>query len=66
MRPQENPIISEIRVLIEEYEQVLSEKASGTQATEEQWDVIADLTSHDLQRDFAYRAREAGWSLEEV
>jgi site-specific recombinase XerD len=28
--------------------------------------VIQDLTFHDLRHDFAYRAREAGWSLEEV
>jgi len=25
-----------------------------------------DLTFHDLRHDFASRAREAGWSLEEV
>jgi len=28
--------------------------------------LIEDLTFHDLRYDFAYRAREAGWSLEEV
>ena len=27
---------------------------------------LADLTFHDLRHDFAHRAREAGWSLEEV
>ena len=37
-----------------------------TQATEGQWEVIQDLTFHDLRYDFAHRAREAGWSLEEV
>jgi integrase len=37
-----------------------------TQATEDQWEVIQDLTLHDLRYDFAHRAREAGWSLEEV
>ena len=36
------------------------------QATGGQELVIADLTFHDLRRDFAYRAREAGWSPEEV
>jgi len=36
------------------------------QATSDQWAVIEDLTFHDLRYDFAYRAREAGWSLEEV
>ena len=36
------------------------------QATKSQWEVIQDLTFHDLRYDFAYRAREAGWSLEKV
>lgn len=36
------------------------------QTTGEQKEVIADLTFHDLRRDFAYRAREAGWSPEDV
>jgi site-specific recombinase XerD len=36
------------------------------QATQDQWGVIQDLTFHDLRHDFAQRAREAGWSLEEV
>ena len=35
-------------------------------ATKDQWEQIADLTFHDLRYDFAHRAREAGWSLEEV
>jgi site-specific recombinase XerD len=34
--------------------------------TKDQWEYIADLTFHDLRHDFAHRAREAGWSLEEV
>src|SRR5258708_8057126 len=38
----------------------------NAQATPPQWAVIEDLTFHDLRYDFAYRAREAGWSLEEV
>ena len=37
-----------------------------TQATTNQWKSIQDLTFHDLRCDFACRAREAGWSLEEV
>jgi site-specific recombinase XerD len=37
-----------------------------TQATKDQREVIEDLTFHDLRYDFAHRAREAGWSLEEV
>jgi site-specific recombinase XerD len=36
------------------------------QATEEQFEAIQDVTFHDLRYDFAYRAREAGWSLEKV
>ena len=35
-------------------------------ATKDQWKHIADLTFHDPRHDFAHRAREAGWSLEEV
>ena len=37
-----------------------------TRATKDQWELIHDLTYHDLRHDFAHRAREAGWSLEEV
>jgi site-specific recombinase XerD len=29
-------------------------------------ELIGDVTFHDLRHDFAHRAREAGWSLEEV
>ncbi|MGZ3677543.1 MAG: tyrosine-type recombinase/integrase [Ktedonobacterales bacterium] len=28
--------------------------------------LVADITFHDLRHDFTHRAREAGWSLEEV
>lgn len=35
-------------------------------ATKDQWAYIHDLTFHDLRHDFAHRARQAGWSLEEV
>jgi site-specific recombinase XerD len=37
-----------------------------TRATKDQWELIHDLTYHDLRHDFAHRAREVGWSLEEV
>jgi site-specific recombinase XerD len=37
-----------------------------TQATKTEWDLIQDITFHDFRHDFAHRAREAGWSLEEV
>ncbi len=36
------------------------------QATKSEWELIADVTFHDLRHDFAHRAREAGWSLEEL
>jgi site-specific recombinase XerD len=36
------------------------------QASEDQWEVIEELSFHDLRHDFAQRAREAGWSPEEV
>jgi site-specific recombinase XerD len=35
-------------------------------ATRAQWELISDVTFHDLRHDFAHRAREAGWSIEEV
>jgi site-specific recombinase XerD len=36
------------------------------QATKDQWALIATVTFHDLRHDFAHRARDAGWNLEEV
>jgi site-specific recombinase XerD len=36
------------------------------QATKDEWDLIGDVTFHDLRHDFAHRAREAGWTLEEI
>ena len=36
------------------------------QASQGQLEIIQDLTFHDLRSDFAHRAREIGWSLEEV
>lgn len=41
-------------------------RALKLQANHEEWELIADLSFHDLRHDFAYRAREAGWSLEEI
>lgn len=35
-------------------------------ATVDEWELIYDVTFHDLRHDFAHRAREAGWTLEEV
>lgn len=34
--------------------------------TYEEWQLIAEVTFHDLRHDFAHRARAAGWSLEEI
>src|SRR5207302_963161 len=36
------------------------------QANKEEWELINTLSFHDLRHDFAHRAREAGWTLEEV
>lgn len=36
------------------------------QAPKNQWEMIEDLTFHNLRHDFTQRAREAGWSPEEV
>src|SRR6266516_2859867 len=36
------------------------------QATKEQWEVIDELSFNHLRHDFAERAREGGWSPEEV
>jgi hypothetical protein len=32
----------------------------------DEWELIADHSYHDLHHDFAHRAREARWTLEEV
>ncbi len=36
------------------------------QASKEEWELIYEITFHDLRHDLAHRAREAGWSIEEV
>lgn len=41
-------------------------RALKARATKPEWELIVDLTFHDLRHDFAHRARAAGWSLEEV
>lgn len=41
-------------------------RALKQQATKDQWALIGDITFHDLRHDFAHRARDAGWTLEEV
>src|SRR6266487_2849725 len=35
-------------------------------ANKEEWELIKDLSFHDLRHDFAHRARDAGWTLEEI
>ncbi|MEJ7842919.1 MAG: tyrosine-type recombinase/integrase [Rubrobacter sp.] len=37
-----------------------------SKATRNEWELVSDVTFHDLRHDFAHRAREAGWRLEEV
>ena len=37
-----------------------------SKATKDEWELVGDVTLHDLRHDFAHRAREAGWHLEEV
>src|SRR5947209_3027582 len=39
---------------------------AGCRVSHEEWELVADLSFHDLRHDFAHRAREVGWSLEEV
>lgn len=41
-------------------------RALKAQAKKTEWELIHDVTFHDLRHDFAHRAREAGWSIEEV
>jgi site-specific recombinase XerD len=36
------------------------------EANKKEADLIGDITYHDLRHDWAHRARQAGWSLEEV
>lgn len=35
-------------------------------ARQDEYELIADITFHDLRHDFAHRARAAGWGLEEI
>ena len=35
-------------------------------AAKTEWDLIHDITFHDLRHDFAHHARQRGWSLEEL
>lgn len=36
------------------------------QANQKEWELIHDITYHDLRHDWAHRARQSGWELEEV
>jgi site-specific recombinase XerD len=36
------------------------------QGTYEEWQLISDIPFHDLRHDFVHRARQSGWSLEEI
>ncbi|MBA2534933.1 MAG: tyrosine-type recombinase/integrase [Rubrobacter sp.] len=37
-----------------------------SRATRDEWELVSDVTFHDLRHDFAHRARGAGWTIEEV
>ncbi|MBA2784046.1 MAG: tyrosine-type recombinase/integrase [Rubrobacteraceae bacterium] len=37
-----------------------------SRATRDEWELVSDVTFHDLRHDFAHRARAAGWTVEEV
>lgn len=37
-----------------------------SKATKDEWELVGDVTYHDLRHDFAHRARESGWHLEEI
>jgi site-specific recombinase XerC len=41
-------------------------RALKGRANKKEWELIGDVTYHDLRHDWAHRARQAGWSLEEV
>lgn len=41
-------------------------RALKSNAKKDEWELISDISFHDLRHDFAHRAREAGWSLEEL
>jgi site-specific recombinase XerD len=41
-------------------------KKMKARATVQQYAFIADITFHDLRHDFAHRARQSGWHLEEI
>lgn len=41
-------------------------RALKARAARAEWELVADVTFHDLRHDFAHRARAAGWALEEV
>ena len=41
-------------------------RALKASAKKREHELIADVSFHDLRHDFAHRARDAGWSLEEI
>jgi site-specific recombinase XerD len=41
-------------------------RALKEKATRQQWELIADITFHDLRHDFGHRLRASGFTLEEV
>jgi len=41
-------------------------RALKAKANRTEWELIQEVTFHDLRHDFAHRVRAAGWSLEEI
>jgi site-specific recombinase XerD len=41
-------------------------RALKAQANQKEWELIHDITYHDLRHDWAHRARQAGWAIEEI
>jgi site-specific recombinase XerD len=41
-------------------------RALKAQANQKEWELIHDITYHDLRHDWAHRARQSGWAIEEV
>jgi len=71
--PMETPEMERVFVFASQRQDRLTEagvhhwlRALKRRASKAEWDLIHDVTFHDLRHDFAHRAREAGWSLEEV
>lgn len=71
--PQRNPQVDSPYVFPSQRAERLTEagihhwfRGIKAQAKRDEWEFIEDLSYHDLRHDFAHRAREAGWTIEEL